>query len=322
MVERVGPARHLVGHADLRLRAAAGGHADRVRSAVGGARARAQVRADGLSEHPLYAWLSSVGLLLLGYIIAAGSIETWTVVRYIGARGMPAEANAWRDAVFGLPLRFYLFDLPFYSDLRGYLLALIIVSGAGLLDRGARLAVALPAAGATGHAPDRSFDLPPGRRPREPLSARRAVVFLLALALRFFLARYEMVYDDHGFMVGIDYVDLHFALPLQWLVIVCCVAAAALVWMRRWIMAAFMALSLVVLFAVPRLVNSLYVRPNEISIQRPFIDTHIHATRSGLWAGAAHDRNRVQGASGRRHRYGGAQGHARQRAPVGHGRVP
>jgi hypothetical protein len=45
-------------------------------------------------------------------------------------------------------------------------------------------------------------------------------------------------------------------------------------------MAAFMAISLVLSFVVPRLVNSLYVRPNEISIQRPYIDTHIHATRS------------------------------------------
>jgi len=106
------------------------------------------------------------------------------------------------------------------------------------------------------------------------------VVFLMALALRFFLARYEMVYDDHGFMVGIDYVDQNFALPLQWLVIICCVAAAALVWMRRWILASSMALSLVVLFVLPRLVSALYVRPNEISIQRPYIDTHIHATRS------------------------------------------
>src|ERR1700683_4225372 len=106
------------------------------------------------------------------------------------------------------------------------------------------------------------------------------VVFLLALALRFFLGRYEMVYDDHGFMVGIDYVDLNFALPLQWLAILACLAADVLVWLRRWILAASMAISLVVLFAVPRLVDSLYVRPNEISIQRPFIGTHIHATRS------------------------------------------
>src|ERR1035438_10266705 len=67
-------------------------------------------------------------LKFAGYLIAAGSIETWTVVRYIGARGIPAEANAWHDSVFDLPLKFYLFDLPFYSDLRGYLLALVIVS--------------------------------------------------------------------------------------------------------------------------------------------------------------------------------------------------
>ena len=32
-----------------------------------------------------------------------------------------------------------------------------------------------------------------------------AVVLLLALAVRFFLGRYEMVYNEHGsFLVGID----------------------------------------------------------------------------------------------------------------------
>jgi hypothetical protein len=72
---------------------------------------------------------------------------------------------------------------------------------------------------------------------------------------------------------------------LQWLVIVCCLAAAGLVWVRRWILASSMALSLIVLFAVPRLVESLYVRPNEISIQKPYIDTHIKATRSAYGLG-------------------------------------
>ncbi len=233
-----------------------------------------------LSEHPLYAWLSSVGLLFLGYLIAAGSIETWTVVRYLGARGVPAEANAWRDSVFGLPLKFYLFDLPFYSDLRGYLLALIIVSVLvyWVAARGWQLRYKLPQMGDLRQLDPSVFRLEGGLESRFLRGA--LVIFLMALALRFFLARYEMVYDDHGFMVGIDYVDLHFALPLQWLAIVACLAAAALVWMRRWILAASMAISLVVLFVVPRLVDSLYVRPNEISIQRPFIGTHIHATRA------------------------------------------
>src|ERR1700691_1715412 len=234
----------------------------------------------GLAEHPIYAWISSLGLLFVGYLIAAGSIETWTIVRYLAARGVPPEANAWRDSVFGLPLKFYLFDLPFYSDLRGYLLALVIVSVLvyWIAARGWQLRQRLPELSDLRQIDPSLFRLEGGLESRFLRGA--LVVFLLALALRFFLARYQMVYDDHGFMVGIDYVDLNFGLSLQWLAVVGCVAASVLVWLRRWILAASMAVSLVVLFAVPRLVDSFYVRPNEISIQRPFIGTHIHATRS------------------------------------------
>ena len=235
----------------------------------------------GLSDHPLYAWLSSVGLLFLGYLVAAGSIETWTVVRFLGARGIPPEAEAWHDAVFGLPLKFYLFDLPFYSDLRGYLLALIIVCVLvyWIAARGWQLRYRLgPNIGDLRQIDPSLFRLEGGLESRFLRGA--LAIFLAALALRFFLARYQMVYDDHGFMVGVDYVDLNFALPLQWLAILACLAAAVLVWLRRWIWAASMAIALLVLFAVPRLVDAFYVRPNEISIQRPFIATHIHATRS------------------------------------------
>ena len=109
-----------------------------------------------------------------------------------------------------------------------------------------------------------------------------AVVLLLAMALRFFLGRYEMVYNEHGtFLVGIDYVDLNFGLPLQWLLIVACLAAAVLVSMGRWILAG---LAWRWRWWSPsscrRAVSALYVRPNEISLQRPYIQTHIHATRS------------------------------------------
>jgi hypothetical protein len=52
--------------------------------------------------------------------------------------------------------------------------------------------------------------------------------------------------------------------------------------MGRWFLAGAMALSLVVEFVAPRAVAALYVRPNEISLERPYIDTHIHATRSAF----------------------------------------
>jgi hypothetical protein len=50
--------------------------------------------------------------------------------------------------------------------------------------------------------------------------------------------------------------------------------------MGRWLPAASLLLVLVLNAAVPRIVNATYVRPTEITIQRPYIETHIHATRS------------------------------------------
>jgi uncharacterized membrane protein (UPF0182 family) len=81
-----------------------------------------------LGGHGLYAKISALGLLILGYTIAAASIDNWTVVRFAGSRGLAASAAGWRDSVFQRPLSFYLFDLPFYNLLRGYVLGLVIVA--------------------------------------------------------------------------------------------------------------------------------------------------------------------------------------------------
>ena len=177
-----------------------------------------------LKENPTYAKISALGLLAVSYFIAAGAFDSWTVIRYLGARGLPAEATAWRDPVFGSPLSFYLFDLPFYSDLRGFLLALTIVCALvyWVTARGWQLRYRLPELGRGGEIDPRIFRLEGGLESKFLRGA--AVVFLLALALRFFLGRYEMVWNDHGFMTGVDYVDEKIALPLQWLSIAACVA--------------------------------------------------------------------------------------------------
>jgi uncharacterized membrane protein (UPF0182 family) len=234
-----------------------------------------------LGERPIYARISALALLLVGYLIAASSIDTWTVVRFAGSRGLPAAATVWRDAIFQKPLSFYLFDLPFYLLLRSYVLALVIVCILvyWMAARGWQLRHKF------GELQDaRELDLT-FLRLEGGLESRflrgATVALLLAMALRFFLGRYEMLYNEHGtFLVGIDFVDLNFGLPLQWLLIVACLAAAVLVSMGRWILGASMALALVVAFIVPPAVSALYVRPNEISLQRPYIQTHIHATRS------------------------------------------
>jgi uncharacterized membrane protein (UPF0182 family) len=237
----------------------------------------------GLGEHPVYARISALALLFLGYLIASGSIDTWTVVRYAGSRGLPAGATSWRDSVFGKPLSFYLFDLPFYGVLRSYALTLVIVSilvywvGARVWQLRRRL----PLFRELQEIDPGVFRLEGGLESRFLRGA--AVVLLLALALRFWLGRFEMVYNDHGtFLVGIDYVDLNVGLPLQWLLVAACLAAAVFIWLGRWALAGLMVLALAVEFIVPRAVAALYVRPNEISLERPYINTHIHATRSAF----------------------------------------
>jgi hypothetical protein len=234
-----------------------------------------------LGENPIYARISALALLLLGYLIAASSIDTWTVVRFAGSRGLPAAATVWRDAIFQQPLSFYLFDLPFYQLLRTYLLALAIVCIVvyWLAARGWQVRHKF---GELQDARELDFTFLKLEGALESRFLRGATVaLLLALALRFFLGRYEMLYNEHGtFLVGVDFVDLNFGLPLQWLLILACLAAAVLVSMGRWILGASMALALVVAFIVPPAVSALYVRPNEISLQRPYIQTHIHATRS------------------------------------------
>src|SRR5215472_10592581 len=61
-------------------------------------------------------------------MFASVSIHYWTVMRFFGSRGLGASPDAWRDPIFSHPLPFYLFDLPFYSDLLGFVFALAILS--------------------------------------------------------------------------------------------------------------------------------------------------------------------------------------------------
>ena len=64
----------------------------------------------GLGEHPSYTRVTTLLLLGVAWIIASMCIDTWTVVRYAGSRGLPAAATAWHDSIFSQPLSFYLFD--------------------------------------------------------------------------------------------------------------------------------------------------------------------------------------------------------------------
>jgi uncharacterized membrane protein (UPF0182 family) len=236
-----------------------------------------------LSHYPLYAKLSTAAIFILALIVALSAIDTWTMVRYFGGKDLGGAATAWRDPAFGNPLAFYLFKIPFYSDLLGLATAIVVIAVLMyfLAERFWHLRATLP-----DWRNVQEFNLADLRLAGAFVSRffrGMVAVFLVALAVRFFLGRYNMLLDEHGtFMVGVDYVDQNIALPLQWVLIVCSVLSAIAVLAGKWRVALLVVLAFIVRNVVPPIVTSVYVRPNEISMERPFIERHIAATRSAF----------------------------------------
>ena len=234
----------------------------------------------GLVDRGLLSKLAMALTALLAWILANMTVNSWTVVRYFGGLRM-TPSTEFIDPIFGKPLHFYLFALPFYNTL---LRALLVGAVFSLLIYGiASNAENFSKRFSTFDGP-RSFEF-------ERISFSGlfnsyfvrlvASVFLLGLAAEFYLARFDMLLDDHGsYLVGVNWVSDHLALPLQWLMILGAILAAGLVLARRAKFALVLLLILPVRYFLPSLVESLYVRPNELALERPYIQHHIEATRS------------------------------------------
>jgi uncharacterized protein len=233
-------------------------------------------------DFPLYFRLITVGLAIVAILFALASIDYWTVMRFFGSRGLKLPPDAWRDQVFSRPLSFYFFTLPFYSEVVWFVIALAILcilvfwatargwqlwmKGRSLstFGRGARVLL-LPGASSSGFA------------------RILVALLLLSLAALFFLGNYDLLFNSHAFMTGADYVDAKITLRLRWLLIIAVLGAIPLAWTSRYKKAIVLVGSFFILqLALPIIVGALYVRPNEISIERPYIERHIQATTAAF----------------------------------------
>ena len=238
-------------------------------------------------DYPVYSRLIPVGLALVAMVFASASIDFWTVMRFFGSRGLSAPPDAWQDRVFSHALPFYLFDLPFYSELLGFLFVLAILSALlfWATARGWQLVERFRYARLDGRTT--AIDLQgylrlPGAI-RTPFVRVLAVILLLGFAAWVYLGNYELLFNSHAFMTGADYVDEKVTLPLRWLLIFSALAALPLVWLSRFKPAVVLVMSCFILqLALPAVVRAVYVRPNEISIERPYIERHIQATTAAF----------------------------------------
>jgi len=225
-----------------------------------------------------YNLLVAVAILVVSLILAAASMDGWVIARYIGGRGIE---STWQDPVFGRSLVFYFFELPFYTQLIGFV-EVCAAAGAIVYYVTARvwqMQTRFPELWASGHL--QWDDLRRLGRLETGVFKVLLAFFLVGLAAYFWLGRYELLYTDHGeLMTGVDYVQQHIGLPLQTAKAAAALLAAILILAGRRKLAIACAIVLVADAVIPSAVNALQVRPNELALQRPFIERHIEATRS------------------------------------------
>jgi uncharacterized protein len=228
---------------------------------------------------PVESVLRLIGLglsLVIAVAIGAGMMLEWPTIALFWS-APPATGN-FLDPIFGKPLNFFLFTLPVYQLLVGWLLTLAVMTSV--------LAIffILITGGTRGFAGrSKAYVTLPWRG----LSITFAFL-LLVLAMRVYLSRFDQLFDSHTVFTGVTYSGAHVMLP--GMLIVCAAlllgaVIAAVNAMRvprgRWIAAAILpaVLCYVSLQIVSWYVSSFIVKPNELVREQPYIANNIALTR-------------------------------------------
>jgi uncharacterized membrane protein (UPF0182 family) len=219
----------------------------------------------------------AAGLSLVISLATAGAMEEqWpTLALYWYA---PQTTGNVADPIFGLPLNFYLFTLPAWHLLVGWLLTLSVLTCIFaivflLISGGSRAVGGLLGGG---------FQLP-----WRGLSIALGI-FLFTLALHVYIGRFDLLFEHHTIFEGVTYTDAH--VTLTGLLFVCAalvfgsliaIAGGVFKPRGRWLAAAIVPASVcyAVVGAIGWYVTSFEVKPNELVREQPYIAHNIEMTR-------------------------------------------
>jgi uncharacterized protein len=213
--------------------------------------------------------------LVIALATAAGLMPEWpTFALYWYA----PHTTTIVDPIFGKSLHFYLFTLPAWQFISGWLLTLAIIS----------CVVAVFFILITG-----STRVFAGRRGGSiPLPWRGfSIAFaflLLMLAMRVYISRFEALVDPHTIFTGVSYTDAH--VNLTGLLVICAAlilgAGIALINIVsaprvRWLAAAVVpaVICYIAFQVIGWYVGNFIVKPNELVRERPYIAYNIDLTR-------------------------------------------
>jgi uncharacterized membrane protein (UPF0182 family) len=210
---------------------------------------------------------------LLAVLVAWGEVDNWGVLlRFLYQ--VPYGAN---DPLYDKDIGFYLFSLPAYVVIKNWMLLTLFLSA---LFAGAVYWV---------HGDIQSNAQ---RRSMSPTVIAHGSVllgfFFAVKAWSYGLDRYLLLYGDNGVVVGASYTDVHVELPMLWLLIGLSIVAAFAAWANLRVHTYRLPATAVVLVfggsfllsgVVPGLFQHLFVKPNELQREKPYIERNIALTQ-------------------------------------------
>ena len=214
-----------------------------------------------------------VGATVLAIFPANGEAGAWDV--YLKAfHGVPFHIS---DHSFGYDVGFYVFTLPLLETFRDLFLVILFLAAA---------------VGMGIHWMRGSLDFresPP--RISESAAAHISVIlgiFFLQRAMSYWLSRFGLLYHTNGVVYGMRYVDHVLWQPGLWLLVALSIVAAMLCFtnvsrggVRLPVIAFVMVFgpSLLLSFMEP-VIERLWVKPDELRIEKPYIEANIEMTRA------------------------------------------
>lgn len=192
-------------------------------------------------------------------------------------------ATQTADPIFGKPLGFYLFSLPVYELLSGWVTAMaVIVLLAAIVCT--LLAIPQQALDKTAMRTSKGISF-------AAISWSLAAV-LLALAFNIYLSRFPYLWDDHQTFSGVTFTEANYLLPALKFVSISLIIAAVIAILNaltqkrlRLLIVAIgipIAVYVVGTVIVPAYVTSFIVKPNELDRETPYIEHNITWTRSAF----------------------------------------
>ncbi|MDP6127153.1 MAG: UPF0182 family protein [Dehalococcoidales bacterium] len=215
-----------------------------------------------------------LGTAFLSLIFGLAAQSNWEVI----LRFLNQQPFNILDPVFQREVGFYVFSLPFYHLLQGWLAAALIVTligsaGVYLLSYGVQRL---------------KFDF---RRRVLAHIGGMVIVSLGLFAWGYWLGIWELVFSSQGVVFGASYADMNARLPAQWILIAVVVILAFVIlvsiWRRnsRWPvygLGVWIAVAILASGIYPALLQRLQVEPNELAKERPYIEHNIRFTREAF----------------------------------------